>query len=121
MAKILNQKWPRFAPKLAVQWPKYDFLDHVYLCYKIVPTVICIKKQYQTLDPNSLDYQNRPESPRIAPNRGCTVAKILGKIARILVQWLLVGSGLLTKITLHVHTTSHVTATSTELLYGEVI
>ena len=59
------------------------------------------KKQYQTLDPNSLDYKNRPESPRIGAVQW---PKFWGKIARILnlVQWLLVGSGLLTKITMKI-------------------
>ena len=100
VAKILSQKWPRFAPKLAIQWPKYEFLDHAYLYRKIVPTFICIQNHIQTLDPNSLDYQNRPESPRIGAVQW---PKVWSKIARILVQWLLVVGGLSTKITVLVH------------------
>ena len=63
MAKILNQKWSRFAPELSVQWPKNDNSDHTYLSWKLVPTIIHITKQSQTLDPNNMDYKNRPNLP----------------------------------------------------------
>ena len=60
--------------------------------FAYLPTVICIEKQDQTLDPNSLDYQNRPESGRY-------MGQFWGKIARILVHGLLVVIGISTKIT----------------------
>ena len=101
-AKISNQKWPRFAPKLAVHRPKYDVLDHIFIL-KTVPKlvhvctyIVILKNSIKTGTCNSLDYQ---KWPRFAPKLAVHRPKFWGKIARILVRRLLLRSGLRCKIT----------------------
>ena len=122
-AKISNQKWPRFAPKLAVHRPKYDVLDHIFIL-KTVPKlvhvctyIVILKNSIKTGTCNSLDYQ---KWPRFAPKLAVHRPKFWGKIARILVQRLLVRSGLPTKITVFGQVMQLTLTPSVHYLVGQI-